>query len=211
MRSGIRDYGAVVLCLVALLLASCGGGTQDHQAGDALVPEASLAPGRVTSQNPVELRISPTAEKLSIAEAASVEIRLDHATDLYGLHLLLKFDPTKLVVQDSDPAQEGVQVASGALPVPDFTVVNKVDNEQGMVEYAVTQLNPREPAQGDGVVAVINFQGVGTGVSPLTFSYAKLAGPDGHEIPVEAASLTLEVSELGSAARSGVGSVQSKD
>lgn len=211
MKSGFRGYGAVVLCLVALLLASCGRGTQNHQAGDVLVPDASRAPGRVTSQDPVGLHIAPAAEKLSVAEAASVEIRLDHATDLYGLHLSLSFDPTKLVVQDSDPAQEGVQVTPGALPAPDFTVINKVDNEQGMVEYAVTQLNPREPAQGDGVVAVINFRGVGAGVSPLTFSYTKLAGPDGQEIPVEAASLTLEVSEPGPAARTGMGIVQSKD
>jgi hypothetical protein len=62
-----------------------------------------------------------------------------------------------------------------------------------MVEYAVTQLNPRQPAQGDGVVAVIHFQGVGSGISPLTLAYAKLSNPNGEEMPVQIVDATIRV------------------
>jgi hypothetical protein len=130
---------------------------------------------------------------LNVTETGAVEIHVNNADDLYGLHLALKFDPLLLRVQDLVPEKQGVQIAPGALPAPDFTVRNQVDNEQGMIEYAVTQLNPREPAHGDGVVAVIQFQGVDSGVSSLTLLYAKLSNPDGLEMPVQVVDATLRI------------------
>ena len=46
---------------------------------------------------------------------------------------------------------------------------------------------------GDGVVAVIHFQGVGSGVSPLTLAYAKLSNPDGEEMPVQIVDAMIKV------------------
>lgn len=194
MRAENKYYGVMILCIISLTLASCGGETQDSRAGGALMPGASHLSQLDKAQDVTGLRIVPTiASGLEVAETGAVEIRVDNAADLYGLHFSLNFDPMMLQVQDTDPTQEGVQIVPGILPAPDFTVVNTVDNERGTVEYAVIQLNPREPAQGDGVVAVIHFQGVGAGISPLTFLYAKLANPDGQEMSIQVINGTLEV------------------
>ena len=180
MLSGIKRYGVVTVCLISLWLVGCG--------------EESAQP--TVDQNLPGLQIVPTTNQLHVAEASVVEIQLYNAVDLYGLHLSLEFDPALLQVQDADPLRDGVQVASGGVPAPDFTVVNDVDNARGLIEYAVTQLNPRQPAQGDGVVAWIYFEGVDAGVSSLTFSYAKLANPQGQEVPVKLVNATLEVDQV---------------
>jgi hypothetical protein len=191
----------LVLLVASLLLASCGGNTPPGQIGN-VVETRTLDPSQPeTTHDTAELHIVPTASKLDVAHAGSIQVRVENVADLYGLHFSLKFDPLVLRVQDYNTAQDGVQIVPGILPTPDFTVVNRVDNEQGTIEYAVTQLNPREPAHGDGVVAVIHFQSVGAGTSPLTFAYAKLASPDGREMPVRADNVTLEVSGRDSSQR----------
>ncbi len=177
MLSGIKRYGVVIVCLISLWLVGC-------------------TRGKPTGQNLPGLQIVPITNQLHVAEASVVEIRLNNAVDLYGLHLSVEFDPALLQVQDADPSEKGVQVAPGKLPAPDFTVVNQVDNARGSIEYAVTQLNPRQPAQGDGVVAVVYFEGVDAGVSSLTFSYVKLANPQGQEVPVQVVNATLEVDQI---------------
>ncbi len=193
MRLGIKYRGVMILCIISLLLINCGGDTprsQDNGALPAHTPRA-LAPG--TTQDWTGLRVVPITSALNVTKTGAVEIRMNNAADLYALHLFLEFDPELLRVQDLNPELEGVQIAPGVLPAPDFTVRNQVDNEHGMIEYAVTQLNPRKPAQGDGVVAVIRFEGVEPGVSALTFSYAKLSNPDGREMPVQIVDAMLEV------------------
>ena len=186
MLSGIKRYGVVIVCLISLWLVGCG-------------EEVAVQP--TVDHNLPGLQIVPTTNQLHVAEASVVEIRLDNAADLYGLHLSLEFDPAFLQVQDADPSKRGIQVAAGRLPAPDFTVVNDVDNARGLIEYAVTQLNPRQPAQGDGVVALVYFKGVDAGVSSLTFSYAKLANPQGQEVPVQLVNATLEVDQVEASAK----------
>jgi hypothetical protein len=203
MRPANKSYGMVVLLVASLLLASCGGNPQPGRTGNA-VETRTLDPSQPeTTQDAAELRIVPTASKLDVAQASTIEVRVENVADLYGLHFSLTFNPLVLQVQDYNVVQEGVQIAPGILPTPDFTVVNMVDNEQGTIEYAVTQLNPREPAQGDGIVAVIHFHSVGAGASPLTFAYAKLASPDGREVPVRADNVTLEINEPDSSQKLG--------
>ncbi len=153
--------------------------------------EVSFPPG--AGQELADLRVVPVTSGLGVTESGTVEIRMNNADDLYGLHVSLRFNPDMLEVQDINPERDGVQISPGVLPAPDFTVRNEVDNDQGMIEYAVTQLNPRQPAQGNGVVAIIRFQGVGSGVSPLTLSYAKLSNPDGKEMPVQVVDATLKI------------------
>lgn len=185
--------GTIMLCFLALLLANCGAETQDQRTGGASAPSTPhLAPPNATQDRP-GLRIVPTTDRLGVTEAGVVEIHVNNVANLYGLHLSLRFDPQLLRVQDINPNHEGIQIAPGVLPAPDFTVINTANNERGTIEYAVTQLSPREPARGDGVVAIIHFQGVNTGVSPLSFSYVKLAGPDGRGMPVQPVDTTLEV------------------
>ncbi len=164
---------ALALCLIVLLLAGCSAGASPQ------------APSGDLDSDETGLRLVPATDALGVDEAGDVEIHLDNVGNLYGLQLHVQFDPTKLQVQDADQAQEGIQIAPGVLPAPDFAVRNVVDNKQGTIDYAVVQLSPRQPAQGSGVVATIHFQGVSKGDSPLTLQQVRLADPDGHELPVQ--------------------------
>ena len=156
----------VVVCLISLLLAACGGSAPQN------------APSDVATAGTV-LRMAK--------KGSEVEIHLDNVVDLYGLHVHVEFDPDKIQVRDADPDQEGIQIAPGHLPSPDFVALNMVDNEYGMIDYAVVQTNPRQPASGSGVVAVIHTQQDSAEVSPFTVLHIQLAGPDGNELPVQVA------------------------
>lgn len=191
MQARVKYCSIAILGIVSLLFVNCGGAAQTGQGAGVEATGASW-PAQA-DRKLADLRVVPVTSGIDVTESGTVEIRMNNAADLYGLHVALKFNPDLLAVQDINQEQAGVQIAPGVLPAPDFTVLNTADNDQGIVEYAVTQLNPRQPAQGDGVVAVIHFQGVGSGVSPLTLAYAKLSNPDGEEMPVQIVDATIKV------------------
>lgn len=127
------------------------------------------------------------------AEAVTVAIHIENATRLYGVEVHLAFDPASLEVQDADPDTEGVQIQTGDFPSPDFVVQNQADNAKGTIDYAVTQLAPREAIDGSGVLATITVKGKGESASPLTFVEVKLANPDGQEIPSQIMDDQVEI------------------
>jgi LysM repeat protein len=75
-----------------------------------------------------------------------------------------------------------VQIQPGLFPSPDFVAVNEVDNAVGTVNYALAQLAPRQPVNGNGQLASITFQGVNQGNSDLALSVVKLATDQGQPI-----------------------------
>jgi hypothetical protein len=127
------------------------------------------------------------------AEAVTVAIRIENATRLFGVEVHLTFDPAHLKVQDADPDTEGVQIQVGEFPSPDFVVQNQADNTKGTIDYAVTQLAPREAVDGSGVLATMTVEGKDKGISSLTFVGAKLANPDGQEIPSQTVDGQIEI------------------
>ena len=154
----------VVVGLISLLFVACSGCASQK------APIAAAATGRTV---------------LRLAEQGSdIEIRLDNVVDLYGLHIHVKFDPAKMQIRDADPDREGIQIAPGDLPAPDFVALNMVDNEHGMLDYAVMQTSPHQPVSGSGVAAVIHVQEGGVEGDPFTVIHVELADPDGNELPV---------------------------
>jgi LysM repeat protein len=107
---------------------------------------------------------------------------IDGVTNLTAADLKMQFNPTVLQVVDADAGSAGVQIQPGNFPAPDLIVTNIVTNTSGVLQYALVQLPPTEPKNGGGVLATVNFQAIGEGVSPLTFA-TQLANNDGQEIP----------------------------
>jgi hypothetical protein len=85
-------------------------------------------------------------------------------------------------VVDADPTQDGIQIEPGTLPVPDFVVQNAADNQNGAIDYALTQLPPSEPGNGDGVVARITFRAKKAAVSQIQIDQFLLADTKGGSI-----------------------------
>ncbi len=158
-----RLVATLALLLVALLLSCLLTGTGSAQEGAT-----------------VRLEPLPGQEE---ADAVTVAIRIENATRLYGAEVHLAFDPARLEVQDADPDKEGVQIQAGDFPSPDFVVQNQADNTRGTIDYAVTQVAPREAVDGSGILATVTVKDKDMGTSSLTFVRAKLADPDGQEIP----------------------------
>lgn len=120
-------------------------------------------------------------------ETISYDIKTD-AGGLFGVQLEIAFDPAILQVVDT-------QITPGNCPVPDFVVINTVDNNTGKISYATSSLNPTQPCDG-GIVVSFQFQVAGAaaaGISPVQFENVILADNNGTEIPVTAVDLNLEI------------------
>ena len=135
-----------------------------------------------TSPGGTVVWIVPAPQQIEGGQPTAVDIVIDNVAGLWGAEIELRFNPALLQVQDADPGAEGVQVQPGFFPSPDFVAENKVDNAAGIINYALTQLAPKEPVNGSGVLASITFQGVNQGNSDLTLSVAKLATNQGQPI-----------------------------
>lgn len=145
----------------------------------AVVAHAQIEPSAVIAIAPASLELAPGQEGEVAIEARNVR-------DLSAVDdLKLTFDPTAIAVLDSDPARDGVQVEVGRFLAPDLVNVNWADNRAGTIRLMVTQLSPRPPRSGAGVLAIIRMQAKAAGVSSaLTIERAILARADGSQHPV---------------------------
>jgi len=189
----IKSWGVLaLLAVVSLLVSGCAGMTEaasDVQKGadgnasvqtenaPALLPQA-------VAQGNTRLHFDPAPQQVEVGGVAGVQLRLEDVNNLYGIEVHLTFDASLVQIEDDDAARDGVQIAVGDIPYPEFSVQNMVDNMGGRLDYAVVQLGPRPAASGSGVVATIRFRGVSEGTSPIRFTSAKLASPEGSEIAV---------------------------
>jgi LysM repeat protein len=129
--------------------------------------------------------VDPAWQRIGLEGTTEAAIRIENVTGLYGAEVHLTFDPNYLEIQDADPDKPGVQLQTGSFPAPDFIVQNQADNVQGTIDYAVSQLAPREAVDGGGVLAAMTVKTKGEGTSRLAFTDVKLANPDGQQIQTE--------------------------
>ena len=194
-QMGYTFWVALALIAVVLILIALGIGRLVWTLVGGVTPEVAPAgptPAGVVESRPMEVPagvtvvgIDPAWQRIGPEGTTEVAIRMENVTHLYGVEVHLTFDPTYLEIQDADPDKAGVQLQTGSFPAPDFVVQNQADNVQGTIDYAVSQLAPREPIDGGGVLATITVKTKGEGSSRLAFTGAKLANPDGQPIPAE--------------------------
>jgi LysM repeat protein len=192
---GCTFWVALALIAVVLILIVLGIGRLVWTLVGGVKPEVAPAgptPAGVVESRPMEVvagvtvvGIDPAWQRIGPEGTTEVAIRVENVTRLYGTEVHLTFDPNYLEIQDADPDKSGVQLQMGSFPAPDFVVQNQADNVQGTIDYAVSQLAPRESVDGGGVLATITVKTKGEGSSWLAFTSAKLANPDGQQIPAE--------------------------
>jgi LysM repeat protein len=183
----------VCLGLVLLLgpLAGCELEVPTPRPGEPPLPTFTPTPTPLPPPPPVPttpggtvIRVVPASQQVEAGGTATAEVLIENVSGLWGAELQLQFDPALVRVQDADPEAAGVQIAAGSFPSPDFVAVNEVDNEMGIVNYAVTQKAPREPVNGGGLLASITFQGLSQGSSVPTLSVVELSTNQGLPILV---------------------------
>lgn len=147
----------------------------------ALLCISMLPVGAVLGQSSARIGVF---EPLTLAPDAIVEIpiRVENITDLYAIDFEMRFDPAILQAQDADPASAGIQMGFGEFLEPGLLLFNTVDNDQGIVRFVMTQVNPTEPKSGSGILFVLYMKGVKEGDVSLTITNLQTADRQGQEI-----------------------------
>ena len=137
---------------------------------------------RHSDQPQAKLHVIPQATRLKVGDITTVDLAIAQVRELGGIEVHLIFDPQVIAIVDADPVQEGIQLEPGTLPTPDLVVQNQADNDAGTIDYAVTQLPPRKPGEGAGIVARITLQAKQSSVSAIQFREFLLADTNGSSI-----------------------------
>lgn len=121
------------------------------------------------------------------------EVMAENVTNLYGAEFRLSYDPAVLAVQDLNTGQEGPQIEPGTLlPVNSgFVVANKVDEQAGIITFAMTLLNPAPAVTGSGPLAQVAFKRLGNSPATVEIAHAKLVAVDLQTIPSQTSGFTL--------------------
>jgi hypothetical protein len=151
-----------------------------------ILPLLFTHPVGAQANDPVIIRIIPPDAQVVVNQTIDIAVEVENVSNLYGIDVLLEFDPQAVAVVDMDPILEGVQVQLGQFMEPGFSIINLADNDLGRLRLAMTQLNPSPPKEGQGNIVVVTF--LAKAVRPagdITVISAKLADPQGNLIDVD--------------------------
>lgn len=159
-------YLSGTIVAIGMILASLGG-----------------APALASAQS-ATVRMTPATQTIVVGSVATQEVVIENVANLYGAEIHLAFDPRTLTVLDADPNQPGTQVALGQLLTSGtyFVAVNRVDNAQGKIDLALTELNPTPPVTGSGTLARISFGTLALGTTPVAITSVMMSDRNGNVI-----------------------------
>lgn len=134
-------------------------------------------------------------ENFQVSPGATIQVPVSirGVEELYGVDLILEFNPGILQIQDADPLTDGIQAGLGDFLDPGLLLYNTADNQAGTLRFTMSQYNPSEAKSGSGILLVITFEGVTPGESPLEITSVSLATRDGDEIASSPVSANLVV------------------
>jgi hypothetical protein len=136
-------------------------------------------PPAAAQESTTQIQLSSSPVDVGVGEVAQVAVEVRDARGLYGIDITVGFDPAIVEVIDADPRARGVQVAFGTFLDPGLVVRNVVDNEAGVAQFVMTQLNPSEPKSGSGTLIVLSLRGKQPGTAAIRLNPVQLAQRDG--------------------------------
>jgi len=166
--------------------------------GLALISVCLAPAATVRAQSGTIVRCDPAAKDATVGEMFTLDIYVENVADLYAADVRLHFKDSLLEVVDADANNDGVQVMPlGTFLAPDYIVQNFVapDAQGSAIAYAATQLYTAHPnaVSGSGPLARITFRPLAEDIAVLTFTYQKLARPDGTQIPASTQSCVVNI------------------
>lgn len=137
-------------------------------------------------QGDTEVTVSPATTELACGEQGQVDILINDVTDLYGVDLIITFDPAVVKVVDSDPGP-GINVRPGNFPDVSggqgSIQFNAADNDVGTIKYVAIRERPAAGQTGSGTIISIQFEGVAAGTSEVKLSSVLLSNSQANPIP----------------------------
>lgn len=125
-------------------------------------------------------RVWPTSDASSVSSGQefSVMIHVSEAEQIYGSSFKLEYDPAAFeVVQVNGKAVMPGTFFEGQ---PGFELKNTAQG--GVVEYALTLMQPAQPVSGAGVIGTITFRALQDGPVAMAVSEASLVSPEFSEV-----------------------------
>ncbi len=152
----------------------------------ALVMLLALLPTSAVIAQTTIVLVNPPSQSVQVGQTATVEIKVDTVTNLYGVDIRLTFDAAKLEAQDADGnSANGVQIEPGSFlnPAEGFLAQNLADNATGQVQYVFALMAPATPKSGTGVLAKITFRAKAQGNAVISLDSVTLSNEQAQPIP----------------------------
>jgi hypothetical protein len=141
--------------------------------------------GLAQTDSDVVVRVVPETAQVAVGGTIDIAVAVEDVQTLYGIDILLEYDPAAVEVVDMDPNIDGIQIQIGTFLEPGFEIINLINNEIGRLRLAMTQLAPAEPKDGSGNLIVVRLRGkTVSDPADITILQAKLADNVGNLIEV---------------------------
>jgi hypothetical protein len=132
------------------------------------------------ARSAASLSLQPPATAVQVGGSFSVQLNVSGASNLYGWQVDVSFDPSVIHALSTS---EGTFLSSGGFTT--FFSNGTLNNTLGLVDNMLaTRLGSVPGANGNGLLATLNFQAVGPGVSSITLGNVVLASPSGGSLPL---------------------------
>jgi general secretion pathway protein D len=131
---------------------------------------------------------SPTSIQTPVSYPVTVTVTVDGAADLFSAApIKIKFDPTKLRLNDASPGDLFTSDGARASSVKD------IRNDAGEATLTIARMPGSPGVSGSGAIAVFQFVAVGKGESTITVVDSTLKSSQGQTIPSSAGSIPVTV------------------
>jgi len=130
--------------------------------------------------------VDVSATQVPVQHPVQIVLLAQDIEAVYGAQFTLRYDPALVVVQDEYPDLDGAQIRVGtAFPEgQSFVALNRIDAEQGTVEFAATLLNPADPLVGEAELASLSIIPLVQGEASFDWEEVLLVDRAGMSQPV---------------------------
>jgi hypothetical protein len=139
--------------------------------------------------------LEPDRQSINYPETLMVFIKAEGLKNVSRIELIIKFDSQVLSVLDAVADLKGVQVLPGDLLnniKKGFLSSNLVNNEEGLINFAVVMFSQTEGIEGSGNIAVCQFKSKGKGKSNIVLKTARIVS-NNQVLDVELKGCDVEV------------------
>ncbi|MBC6936744.1 MAG: hypothetical protein DWB42_13015 [Chloroflexi bacterium] len=142
--------------------------------------------------------LSAAAEQAAAGQSVVITVHIAGAAQIYGGSFELAYDPEVLEVVLAEGG-EAVQPGDFFGSAPNFPLMNSAG--AGVIEYAMTLVQPAEPVSGDGVLGTITLRALKDTVVQVTPVEVSLVSPqfvevDGRKVAQSINTIVPEVAGL---------------
>lgn len=149
----------------------------------------------ISAASPVQAQatqvlLTPATVQIAVGEAVELHVRIENASNLRNVDVLIRYNPRLLEVIDADPEMPGIQVKLGPFLNSREAIVNTVFPAVGEIRFYQTASGPA--ATGSGDIAVVIFRGLEEGTAFVNIEHAWLY--DIHSVEITSITQNARIS-----------------